>query len=229
MNESYKIICVNRHILINDHQNGLVVIDTGSPVSFHKNGHIVLCGQEYTVNSSYMGTDSAYISQKVGVDISGLIGMDIISQYDIWIDTMKGDGTIDFYDNDFTSMWSVETFSIFGCPGIIMIINGQRSRMLFDTAAPISYVKESFINGLPICGHAMDFTPLTQNEYEVDLYSLNANFASKQFDIKIAKSPIFIAQLLEQLNVDGIIGYDLIDNFRIILNKGKVIVPPQGI
>ena len=36
MNESYKIICVNRHILINNHQNGLVVIDTGSPVSFHK-------------------------------------------------------------------------------------------------------------------------------------------------------------------------------------------------
>jgi hypothetical protein len=31
------------------------------------------------------------------------------------------------------------------------------------------------------------------------------------------------------LNVDGFIGFDLIDKFRIVIDKGIIKLPPQGI
>ena len=75
----YNIILSRDHILI-DSADGILLVDTGSPMSFHENGMIRLGDEEFQVPTSLMGVDASYIADKVGERVSGLLGMDIISR-----------------------------------------------------------------------------------------------------------------------------------------------------
>ena len=44
-----------------------------------------------------------------------------------------------------------------------------------------------------------------------------------------AKMPTKLEMILSQMGVDGIIGFDLINNYRFILCNGHLYFPPQGI
>ena len=79
MNNKFDAIIVNNHLLIND-VRGNMIIDTGSPASFHNENHIFIDCDDHEVPASFMGTTTQYLSDKVGCDIVGLIGMDIISK-----------------------------------------------------------------------------------------------------------------------------------------------------
>ena len=73
----YKIEIVCGHILANDDRGSKVLIDTGSPLSFHSDGVIALGGETFNVPTSLMGTGSDYVTENVGTDVNGLVGMDI--------------------------------------------------------------------------------------------------------------------------------------------------------
>ena len=85
----YNIILSRDHVLI-ESVDGIILVDTGSPMSFHENGLIYLGGEEFPVPDSLMGVDSSYIAEKVGVNVSGLLGMDIISRLGMKIDIPGG-------------------------------------------------------------------------------------------------------------------------------------------
>ena len=225
---TFEIVQKNRHLLIN-YAGEYVLIDTGSPTTFHRNRHIEVCGQTFDVGTSFMGMDLDYISDKVGLEMVGLIGMDVIGKFNVCINTEKFGNFIGFDTDNHYMTWQVEAFSMMGCPGIVMNVNGRRARMLFDTGAPVSYIDPAFTYGIPICGHTKDFTPLTKKEFEVDLHSVSSSFMGKDFIVNYGDMPESISVLLKTFRVDGIIGYDLMENFRILLQKGVFVLPPQGI
>ena len=99
MNNTFETIIVNRHLLINDGR-GNMLIDTGSPASFHVEREIHVGEDTHNVPTSYMGTTTQYLSQKVGCEIVGLIGMDILSQYTVWINTPQLGNFISFSKGD---------------------------------------------------------------------------------------------------------------------------------
>lgn len=228
MNNSFDAIIVNRHLLINDGR-GNMLIDTGSPASFHYENHIFIDSDDHEVPTSYMGTTTQYLSEKVGCEVVGLIGMDIISQYTMWIDLPMTKPFVAFYkDDNIGSRYRVENFSVMGIPGICMEINGRTARVLFDTGAHISYIHSRFYANEPIVRTCTDFSPLLNAEYEVDMYELSTNFCEKTLNIEFGSMPQELAMLINHINVDGIIGYDLIENYRIVLEKGMLKIPPQG-
>ena len=53
----YAIETVRGHILINDDRGSRVLVDTGSPLSFHAGGVIALGGSSFTVPASLMGME----------------------------------------------------------------------------------------------------------------------------------------------------------------------------
>ena len=59
----YAIITARGHVLI-DGGEGLLLVDTGSPMSFHELGRIRLCGGEYRVPASLPGAGADYISDE---------------------------------------------------------------------------------------------------------------------------------------------------------------------
>lgn len=229
MNNTFETIIVNRHLLINDGR-GNMLIDTGSPASFHVESQIHIGDDTHIVPTSYIGTSTQYLSQKEGCEIVGLIGMDILSQYTVWINTPQFGNFILFSKGDtIPSTYPVESFTIMSIPGIYMEVNGQRAKLLFDTGAHISYISDSYFHNLPIARQSEDFSPLLNAEFNVDLYNLPTHFCDKMVNVEFGSMPLELTAMILQLHVDGIVGYDLIQHFRIVLDKGIVKIPPQGI
>lgn len=75
MQTSYNVVLSNGHILIDDSQR--IIIDTGSPKSFHTSGRIVAARECCDVPSSLPGLSAVYLTEKIGCEIKGLLGMDI--------------------------------------------------------------------------------------------------------------------------------------------------------
>ena len=61
----FNIILSRDHILISS-DGDILLVDTGSPMSFHENGSIRLGDEEFPVATSLMGVDSVYVADKVG-------------------------------------------------------------------------------------------------------------------------------------------------------------------
>ena len=227
---AYKPVVVNKHLLF-DNGQGLLLVDTGSPVSLHRDGYIDIMHKRHDVPKSYMTVNPHFLTEKVGVEIAGLLGMDIICKYQVWIDVATGVDFLDFesVDNGLPYCRQVATFNVAGIPGIIVEINGRRVRLLFDTGAPVSYIADSFIAGTPVVDTVEDFSPLTGGEsYTVDLHLLTTGFAGETFDVAYGSMPPTVAMLLKAYGADGIIGYDLMSKFRVVVKAGVFRIPPQG-
>lgn len=231
-NPTYKLIVWNRHILI-ELNNGYLVIDTGSPQSFHKDGLITIGEKNFNVPNSIMGIDSAYLSNQLNYDIAGLIGMDIMNEFSVWFNSPVFGNFIGFHDKtDYEGEKSVCP-NLLGCPCIEMTVNKRKGVFLFDSGAPISYVSSKFLSEEIECGKTTDFSPLLKTEqFEVSLFYLGTNISigngdNAVFNAIYAKMPDQLEMILSVYQIDGIIGFDLINNNRLIVTEGSVVFPPH--
>lgn len=230
----HSTILYNKHLLI-ETDRGILLIDTGSPTSFHDEGCIVINGCEHQVSTSFMGVTTSYIAQKVGCELSGLLGMDIISLYSMRIDVGSYAGAIGevlFAEPDESKQICGE--SLMGTPLLEAQVSGQSVRLLFDSGAPIFYIDSRLTCGVPTYDTVMDFSPLMgAGEYELQRHLLPTHFSGirdeEPVDIAYADMPIEIAMLLGALHVDGIIGFDLIDRYRLVVDRGVLFFPDQGV
>ena len=234
---SYELKVWNKHILISEIE-GLLLIDTGSPKSFHKKGKIEIAGHTYSVPTTLMGIDTNYLKEKVGCEVAGLIGMDILNDFSVWFNTPKFGNFIGFFDlNDFSD-FANQGFPVadfMGCPCIVLSVKGKRGRFIFDTGAHIPYISEKFIdNDTTYCGVTTDFSPmLNQESFDLKLFYLESELkgfnGDGRFNAMYAQMPKKLETILSPFGIDGIIGFDLINQFRLIVREGKVYFPPQGI
>ena len=231
----HKTILYKKHLLI-DTNRGIILIDTGSPASFHNDGCIEINGREHNVPTNYMGISSSYISQKIGREVSGLLGMDIVNLYEMWIDVRNvahATGEVWFFDPDESKPH--EGANVMGIPICEVRIGWGKAKLLFDTGAPISYISDRYITHTPIHDEVQDFSPLmSSGEYAVHRHIVSTSFHgflydNKEYDIAYGQMPMQLSTMLNMLNVDGIIGYDLIEKFRIVVDRGELYFPPQGI
>jgi hypothetical protein len=231
----HKTILFNKHLLI-DTIRGVILIDTGSPVSFHKHGCIEINGREYSVPANYMGISATYISNTIGLEVSGLLGMDIINLYEVWIDVRNvahAIGDVWFFCPDESKPY--KGANVMGIPICEVEIGGSKVKLLFDTGAPISYLSDRYIGHTPIHDEVRDFSPLMGGEeYVVHRHVVPSKFRGllsedEKHDIAYGQMPTQLSMLLNMLNVDGIIGYDLIERFRVVVVRGELYFPPQGI
>ena len=220
----------NKHILI-ESNNSRLLIDTGSPYSFQKDGIIKIGKQDFNVPKDLMGLDSNYLTEKVGINISGLIGMDIMNHFSVWFNSPQFGNFILFSEkDDATGQPLSNSMNFMGCPTVTLGANHQEGIFLFDSGAPVSYISSRFVQNVSPCGTTYDFSPLIQSErYEVNLFYLESNLNQFRFNTQFAQMPPELEMILSSYRVDGIIGFDLIDHFRLIVSRGILYLPPQEI
>ena len=217
MNE-FDIILSRDHILI-DCTGGMLLIDTGSPLSFHKNACIQLGDEEFPVPTSLMGVDAAYIAEKVGQPVSGLLGMDIIGRTGLKIDIPGG--KLSFFPS-VDGMVQIPSGMGMGYVSVEMTLAGKPARVLLDTGAPTSYVSRSFTAGLDPVGRTTDFNPLIPGDtFETPVFEFPASFAGKAFSMKAGHLPGTL-QMISMLGVDGVVGMEILKRFAIAIADGSV-------
>ena len=192
---------------------------------------INLSGEDISVATSIVGVCSEYLSSNVGTSINGLVGMDIIHRYPLLVDAREG---YLFIDDDAVYSHSIKSFDLGplaqGLIAIEMRINNIPVRMIVDTGAPVSYVKESIIRGLESKGEMTDFHPFI-GEFKTETYQcvVDSVLDGNQYNQTFGVLPNLLSMTLAMLQVDGIIGIDLFKRYRIQIKEGKLFLPPQGI
>ena len=215
----YNIILSCDHILI-DSVDGILLVDTGSPMSFHENGIIHLGEEEFSVATSLMGVDCSYIAEKVGVCVSGLLGMDIISRLGMKIDIPGG--KLSFHPST-DGMSRLPSKMGMGYMSVEIVLAGKPARIILDTGAPTSYVSRSFTEGLTPIGQVTDFNPLVPGDtFETPIFEFPASFAGNDFTMKAGHLPGSLQMMLSVLGVDGVVGMEILKRFSVTIANGSI-------
>lgn len=226
---SYPIRLINNHIIVYSEQQ--LILDTGSPVSFHSSGIIDLCGEDIAVNTSIPGVSADYLSSKVGTRIDGLLGMDIIDRYPLLIDLHCG---FMFADDDAVYPRALDDFELGpvaqGLLAIRMLVNNRPVKMIVDTGAPVSYINQSIVSGMANDGEIDDFHPLI-GDFHTKTYCCEVipMTGENPYNQMFGVLPEMLGLTLAMLQADGIIGVELFKRYRIQIREGKLYLPPQGI
>ncbi len=215
----YDIILSRDHILI-ESVDGILLVDTGSPMSFHENGLIYLGGEEFPVPDSLMGVDSSYIAEKVGVNVSGLLGMDIISRLGMKIDIPGGKLS---FNPSTDGMTRLPSRMGRGYMSMEMVMAGKSANVILDTGAPTSYVSVSFTEGLNPIGQVTDFNPLIPGDtFETPIFEFPASFAGNDFTMKAGHLPGSLQMMLSVIGVDGVVGMEILRRFPVTIADGSI-------
>ena len=105
-----------------------------------------------------MGNTCESLVEMVGTPFDGLIGTDILGEFDLEISLGEGTLTLSVARLEMPGGLPVE--SLQGVPIVECQINGQPVRMFFDTGAPLSYLSEACVQGCTALGEVEDFHPL---------------------------------------------------------------------
>lgn len=217
---------INNHIIIEENGQNILV-DTGSPLSFHPSGNLVF-GEEFPVSPTYLGVTPQYLSENVGYEIHGLLGMDIINRMPVTFNLEEG---FMLFDDGAEYPHAFEMYPIgpsaMGLVAIKISVNNRRAKMIVDTGAPISYIALGFVEGLESVGMMDDFHPSIGNfqteTYNCDVYTLIGDEPYSQiFGIPTQELSITFGML----NVDGIIGVELFKRYRLQIKDQSVFLLP---
>lgn len=217
-----------------EHESGNLLIDTGAPQSMHKNGEIFIDGASFYVNKQISNVDSKSLSQKIGEDISGLIGMDILCNNEVWFDYKLG--TLLLFDEDSFSNWP-KGGSLMAVPTLEFEVDGHKAKMILDSGAQYSYIAKNFIDtqSRPIAT-VTDFFPIMGLEsFDVSLFEKRISISklnpqlTDTYKLAFGVVPSHLSMILDRFGIDGIVGFNFFKMFRIVLSYGKLVLPPQGI
>ena len=82
------IIYANKHIII-DYNNKKYLIDTGSQISISNNENIEIFDNSYNSLKNFFGKDLDYFSRQVDLNLDGIIGGNILTDYQFQIDLLR--------------------------------------------------------------------------------------------------------------------------------------------
>ena len=210
MKYPYKL--VNGHIIVESEQNNYL-IDTGAPTSVHGNGAIFFAGLEYPAQSNYMGVTPESLSKHIKSEIDGLVGADIINQFDLLIDPEKS--TL-FLTKDLLELPdpSVSLDLFMGIPIVEVSVNNQRLRMFFDTGAQLSYLSPDIASSYPSLGNAADFYPGV-GEFTTPTYEVPCKFSTEELVLKVGVLPPLLQATLMMANTSGILGTMILESYQV--------------
>jgi hypothetical protein len=191
------------------------LVDTGADVSFGRPRRLTLAGETFEVprDLSLIFASPETLSRDVGVEITGLIGNDILTRFD-WVFDVPAGRAICSRDELELEGEVLETHPFAGLPIIDARIGDEEGvRVLFDTGAQIGYIDPERIRRFPRVGTFSDFSPLhTEGRFETPLHDVDVGLGENRYTLKTGVLPGgLLKPLLTLAGADGIVG---VETFR---------------
>ncbi|MDW7773732.1 MAG: hypothetical protein SCH71_12665 [Desulfobulbaceae bacterium] len=187
----------------------LWLFDTGSPASFGASGTITLANETFRVGSSYLGLTAATLSGFVGVDCIGLLGADVLGQFDFILDVPNGKVVISTSDLEHNGT-TISLGAFMGIPIVTGQIRGRDCRMFFDTGASISYIQnDEMRTSFPASGRVSDFYP-GFGQFETDTHSVDIILGTLELTLRCGELPGVLGEVLAMADTEGILGNQIL-------------------
>jgi len=212
----YQISLVAGHIIAKVNNNNFLV-DTGSIKSFGSIQSMQFCGTEYYLNPNFMGVDVHTLTQLTGIEIDGLLGIDILHEYEYILDLEGNQMTL------FTSECQLNGIVVpFNTFMEIPIIEAQIGRnnvtMLIDTGAHISYLDRIITKSITPTGEADDFYPGI-GRFKTPTYDVNFSVSNERFLIACGILPEILQKTLDVVGSDGILGTEFFEKSKVCIQS----------
>ena len=190
---SYPLTLKNDHMFL-ELQSGLWLIDTGAPTSFGSESSITIEKTDFEIQSDYMGMDINQIEDAVGVDMVGLLGTDVLDNFDILLDVPSNTVTISSGEIKHSGT-SLNLNEFMGIPIVTALIGESEFQMFLDTGAEISYLQDEILETFPKSGPVEDFYP-GFGPFETETYSVEVTLDNVQFSLRCGTLPQLLGMTL---------------------------------
>lgn len=188
--------------------SALWLLDTGAPTSF--GAALQICQRDFLPAPSYMGLTPGALSKTLGVNCHGLLGADILNQFDILLEPHLE--RIGLSEEEITHTGTPVRLDFFmGIPIVNATIQGKTHRMFFDTGAQVSYLQDDALAGFPPAGTLKDFYP-GFGSFETDTHLVPLALESLEFTLRCGRLPGLLGASLMMANTTGIIGHAILEN-----------------
>jgi hypothetical protein len=188
----------------------LWLLDTGAPTSFGRFPTLSIAGKQFGLGTDYLGLNAATLSQFVGVPCMGLLGADVLSQFDHIFDTAGGQLSVSTAELSHSGQ-SVRLEEFMGIPIVTVRIGGKDYRMFFDTGAQISYFQDDSLMEFPFAGNVTDFYPGV-GQFETGTYEVPVSLGGVTFTLRCGMLPGLLGMTLMMANTKGIVGNTILAN-----------------
>lgn len=213
----YDIDLYDGHLLITDDGKTLL-LDTGSPVSLTDMDSFTFAGQRFSGHHNIGGTGISKVSQQLEKDIDVLVGMDVLSRFTLTIDYRTKTLEVDGGDiSGHTGYKAYLNKSAMGAITIQMDVDGVTYNFALDTGAKISYINRRVTSGDTVTEERHDFNPIL-GYFQTPIFNKNASIGEKEFKCKFGNLPQIAETTLAMVGIDGVIGYDLFDAFKVTID-----------
>ena len=194
-----------------------LILDTGSPVSFARNGSITLGGSEHQVPVDCWAGSPDSLSELLGAPVDGLLGCDLLAGRILDLDCPAGRAHVISGDTSpATPCWLANAIALSfsttkGVPVAQLSVNGRQTSAAVDTGAAVCFVAPSLIGDAAAIGRHRDFHPAI-GPFETDLHlvSIDLGGGASPVDVAAAAAPPALAPLLAGLGLQAILGGDLL-------------------
>ena len=188
------------------------IFDTGSPVSFGEIGEFL----GYPVLEDGNGTDIQTLNSLTNFTANALIGMDILSNYNLLFaqnELLLSENAIDF-EGEFSP---IKNFM--GIPVMEICVGGQPLSCFVDSGAKISYISSNLTEGMTSVETRQDYYPL-YGHFETPIFRVDIDINGCPLNVAFGNLPKKLEGLLLMLSErnTGILGSDLFQNFRVYLD-----------
>tara|TARA_B100000686_G_scaffold103034_2_gene110385 strand:- start:1685 stop:2344 length:660 start_codon:yes stop_codon:yes gene_type:complete len=201
-----------RHIkghLILDTGKTLWVLDTGAPSSFGSVDKLEINDRTYEVKSNYMGFDNEQLSDAIGEKVEGLIGGDILNNFESYWNLSSG--TISFSRGNIENKGDIISIDfIMGVPILEINLRGISQNWFFDTGAVISYVAEQNQAWEVAVDEHDDFYP-GYGKFNTEVFEDEITLGELTMKIKCGVLPSLLGMSLAVAGCTGILGLNALD------------------
>ena len=199
-----------------------ILIDTGSTSTIHISEGLRFLSSSYRCSTNYMGLTVSEISDMLGTEISTLLGADILKEYSLLIDYKNK--VIGFSEQKIdTEGQEVPVSNFMGVPIIELKIKDQELKFFLDTGAKLSYLPSNITENYESAGTEEDLYPLL-GKFKTQYYEISTKIGDNTFMAKYGNLPSLLQGSLELAGVDGIIGHDFFNNFKVMLDLNDNII-----
>ena len=185
-----------------------LLLDTGSPVSI-SNGRKIVVGGHPVTGAAHPVASIADLRQLTGVVIDALIGMDVLSRFDIAFKLRRAIVKLREPGLPGSKGRSMPIEIVDSIPIVSLSIDGRTRRLFFDTGAPVSYLIDASLADRPSVGRAPDFYP-GSGPFETDQYEIPVDLANQTRGLRFGRLPEALEPGVRALGVDGILGTEIL-------------------
>ena len=209
------------HPIIHTEQDR-ILIDTGSPTTFHDEGQLLFMGQPFQAQRNQLTLNMNTLRQMTGADITGLMGMDIMRRFSV--EFRYAEGRVIFDAAPLTLRGtSLHADQVMGIPIIYVDICNGRRRMFLDSGAKLSYLDARLTLGLTPNGIEQDFYPGFGN-FQTPVFDLQGAVEGRSFNGRFGNLPARLQSLLSMGNAEGILGSDFLHQFNVGLDARQPLI-----